>query len=235
MTRPVIFICLFILPRQALLAQASFPELVSSAFGSDQELVNGIQFANQYSLVDGHPYFLDEQFRQGSLHMNNQVYEQQKIRYNLYTQRLEVEYRSTEGLLNQFISVPEMISAFTLENRNFIRFRPGIESPAYYQVITSGSISCFIGWNKVMRLSRSDSSREYQFSPPQRTYWIKIDQDLLPFHNKKSFMAIFPDQMQKDLARLLKQHKFSFRQATVSQVESMITVAFQLYQGGGLP
>ena len=234
MSRPAIFIFLFILPVQSLLAQASFQELVESAFGSDQELVNGIQFANQYSLVEGHPYFMDERFRKGSLHTNNQVYEQQRIRYNLYSQRLEVEYRSTEGLLNQFISVPELIPAFTLENRDFIRLKPGDESPSYYQVISSGNISCFIGWKKVMRLSRSDSSREYQFSPLQRTYWMKLDQDLLPFHNRKTFLGLFPDHIQKDLAKLLNQQRFSFRQASVAQTETMIAAAFQIYKGGEL-
>lgn len=235
MLKPVFIIILFLLPVQRIVSQPSFEDLVAISFGSDQELVNGIQFANQYSLVDGHPYFLDEQFRTGSLHTNTQVYEQQRIRYNLYSQRLEVEYRSAEGFLNQFISVPENIPAFSLGKRHFIRLQPGEEPPAYYQVISSGSISCFIGWRKVMRLSRSDSSREYQFSSLQRTYWLRLYQDLLPFHNRKTFLGHFPDQMQKDIGKLLKQHKFSFRQASVSQVEAMVAAAFQIYQGGVSP
>jgi len=235
MSKLPLIIFLLILPGRNLLAQASFPELVAKAFGSDQELVNGIQFANHYSMVDGHPYFLDEQFRSGSINVNNQVYEGQRIRYNLFSQMLEVEYRTTEGNLNQFMSVPELIPSFTLENRAFVRMQPSDEQTAYYQVISSGTISCYVGWKKTKKLSRSDSSREYQFSAPISTYWLKLGQQLIPFHNKKSFIAIFPEHMKKDISRMLKQERYSFRQASVFEAEEMIQAAIQIYEREELP
>lgn len=235
MYRLPIIIFLLVLTGKDLRAQASFPELVAKAFGSDQELVNGIQFANHYSMVDGHPYFLDEQFRAGSIYVNNQVYEGQRIRYNLFSQKLEVEYQTTEGYLNQFMSVPELIPSFTLGNRSFVCMQPGAEQAAYFQVISSETISCYIGWKKILKLGRSDSSREYQFSAPIRTYWLKLGQKLTPFNNKKSFIAIFPEHMTKEMARMLKQKRYSFRQASVLEAEEMIRAAMQIYERQELP
>ena len=228
-------VILLILPVRALLAQPGFPDLVAEAFGNDQELVNGIQFANHYSTVDGHPYFLDEQFRRGSIHMNKVVYEDQRIRYNLFTQKLEVEYLTTAGNLNQYMSVPELIPSFTLDGRTFIRMGPGEGPLAYYQVITSGSTAFYIGWRKIKKLSRGDSSREYMFSTPLSTYWMKQGEDLSPFHNRKSFIALFPEALQKDISRMLKQGKFSFRQPTVPEAENMIEAALRIYERSKSP
>ena len=225
---------IFLLPMPCglLFAQVSFPDLVEGFFGSDQELVNGLQFSNQYSLVDGHPYFLDEQFRTGSLVVNDEVYQGQQIRYNLFSQRLELEYRTGEGHLNQIITVPGQIPSFTLGNRYFVRLRPGEEPRAYYQVISAGSVTCYIGWKKVKKLSRSDSSREYMFSDPQSTFWLERDQQYSSFHNRKSFVALFPEHLQKEISRLLKQRKFFFRQSGVPETEAMIKAAMQVYIRG---
>jgi hypothetical protein len=230
---PVIF--LLVLSLNALFAQPDFPGLVEGAFGNDQELINGIQFSNHYSLVDGHPYYLDTHFREGSLTLNNERYEDRFIRYNLFSQRLEMEYRTPEGYLNQFMTVPELISSFTLGDRVFERMQPGDESVAYYQVISRGGTNCYIGWKKVMKLSRSDSSREYMFSAPMTTYWLNTAQGLQPFHNKKTFIALFPEAIQKEISRLLKRSKYSFRQPTVTEAESMISAALLLYERGELP
>ena len=230
MSKLPLIIFLLVLPVRALLAQSSFPDLVGAAFGTRQDLVNGIQFANQYSTVDGHPYFLDGQFHSGSILMTHEVYENQRIRYNLYTQRLEVEYITSSGNLNQFISVPELIPSFTLGSRTFVRMWPGDEPAAYFQVISSGTTAFYIGWTKIKKLSRSDSSREYTFSPPLRKYWMRRGQKLSSFHNKKSFMALFPEAVQKDVSRMLKQRKFSFRQATLTEVEQMIEAALLIHE-----
>jgi len=235
MSRLPLFISLIVLPMKVLFAQPVFPELVADAFGSDQELINGIQFANHYSRVDGHPYYLDEQFRPGSLHLNNEVYEGQRIRYNLFSQRIEVEYRSPDGHLNQFMSVPEHIPSFKLENRHFERKQMGNEPPAYYQVISSEVISCYIAWKKIMKLSRSDTSREYQFSAPVSTCWLRLGKEMLPFHNRKDFIAIFPEEIRKDISRLLKEQKYSFKQAGILEAERMILAAMQIYEREILP
>ncbi len=50
---------------ESLSGQGAFADQVDRAFGSSQELVNGIQFTNQYIRADGHPYWIDGGFRTG--------------------------------------------------------------------------------------------------------------------------------------------------------------------------
>ena len=60
------------------------------------------------------------------------------------------------------------------------------------------------------------------------SYWLVLEQQPAPFHNKKSFLEIFPVQLRSDLARLLKQHNYSFRHPSVHEAMEMIKAALLL-------
>ena len=230
MSRLLLIIYLLIQPMLTLLAQSQFTELVESAFGSDQELINGIQFSNHYGQVDGHPYLLDETFREGTVLIVDQLYENLKIRYNLYSQKVEMEYQFSNRTKIQFMSVPEHMPSFSLEGRAFERIQFGDEKPAYYQVVSTESYVCYIGWRKDQTTARNESFRAYQFSAPKATYWLKLGQDVIPFHDRKSFVQIFPEGIQKDILQMLKQQRYSFKNATVVQAEEMLITALGIYE-----
>ena len=208
--------------------QATFSELVARTFGTDQELVNGIQFSNHYGRIDGHPYFLDERFRTGSVYVNNQLYEPVMLRYNLYSQKVEIEYRTIDGNLNQYMSVPELMPSFSMEGYQFRHMEFPGEVPGYYLEVSSGEHKGYIGWRKELRLSHS-SSRDYEFTAEMVSYWMVLEGQPETFHNKRTFLEIFPPQMRSDLAGLLKQRKYSFKHPSVSEAMKMIRAALLLY------
>jgi len=230
MPKLMLLIYLLVLPLKVLTGQAIFAEQVALAFGSDQELVNGIQYSNNFIHFDGHPYFMDGKFRSGTVYTNNQVYDRTMIRYNLYTQKVEIMYWTVDNKLKFFMSVAELMPTFSLEGKEFIRRQFPEDLPAYYQVIRSGERVFYIGWKKKLKLSRSDSSREYQFSAPIISYWLEQDRQLSSFHNRKSFMDTFPESRKKEVSRLLKEQKFSFKHASSAEVEKMLKAALGLYQ-----
>lgn len=235
MQKTALIVYLLCLPFMLLFGQSSFPELVEAAFGSDQELVNGIQFSNHYALVEGQPYFLDGSFRDGSVYISSQLYEHLKLRYNLFSQRVEIEYRNASGNRIQIMSVPELMPSFTLGSRTFVRMQIGDEAAMYYQLVSSGANACYIGWKKGKVISRNDSSRAYQFSAPIITYWLKLGEQWTSFHNRKTFIGIFPEQIQKEILKLLKGRRYSFKNATAQEAEEMIKSVLRLYEDHILP
>jgi len=230
MPKASLIICiLFAVTVTALDGQATYTELVARTFGTDQELVNGIQFSNHYGRIDGDPYFLDSRFRAGSVHVNNQLYEPVLLRYNLYSQKVEIEYRTIEGNLNQYMSVPELMPSFSMEGYNFKRMQFPDEAPLYCLVVSSGRSTGYIGWRKELRISHS-SSRDYEFSQAEIEYWLMLEHLLTPFHNRKTFLAIFPEKMRRSVSKHLKQQKYSFRQPSVQNAVEMIKGALLLYE-----
>lgn len=217
---------------ESLRAQGAFAEQVDRAFGSNQELVNGIQFSNQYIRPEGHPYWFDGGFRTGSVCINDQWYEQLQLRYNIYTQKLELGYLTTEGFMNQIITVPENISAFYLEGYMFRRLQMGKDLSAYYQVFSIGDINFYIRWNKELLGTESTGSR---FDLVDRDYWIQDGESWKHFKGKTSYLAAFPPEQKKAFKKLLKRLDYSFQHATTEEMLALLEASFRLLEAGGEP
>ncbi|MDF1576112.1 MAG: hypothetical protein P1P86_13070 [Bacteroidales bacterium] len=213
-----------------LRAQGSFSELVDRSFGSKQELVNGIQFSNQYIRSEGQPYWIDGHFRKGSVCINQQWYEQVKIRYNLYSQKLELEYHSPEGHLNQIMTVPENISDFSLEGYVFRRMQFAEELPAYYQVVSSGTTICYVGWSRDLL---GNSSSGTSFAPPERRYRILQGDQWKVFRDQRTYLRVFPKERKRDFKRLLRQRNYNFQRATTREMVEMLLDTMRLLEEGG--
>lgn len=215
-----------------LVAQLTFEEMVDRTFGSDQGLVNGIQFSNQYILIEGNPYFFDGRFRIGSVLIGDQFYEYVRLRYNLYTQKVEIEYLAPEGHMNQLITVPEQMPAFILEGYVFRRMQIGEEEPAYYMVLSSGKTSCYIGWSLE---AMGGGNTQRSFGPLERKFWIQQGEYWTDFHNRKSYIEAFGPERKKEFKDLLKSKKFYFNQAGTIELLDLVEATLQaLEEGEGL-
>lgn len=215
--------------------QARFPELVTQAYGTDQELINGIQFSNHYGRIDGNPYFMDGRFRPGAILVNDQRHEEVMLRYNLYSQKVEIEYQTLEGNLNQVMTVAEHIPAFLLDGSEFRRMQFPDELPAYYQVKSFGENRLYVGWSKVLIPTHGSSSKEYEFSLPRRSYWLQLDRQLKKFHNRRTFIKVFPAVRQKEVSKLLKQPQFSIQNASIQEMQMMLQTTLRLLETDDKP
>jgi hypothetical protein len=215
-----------------LVAQLSFEEMVDRTFGSDQGLVNGIQFSNQYIRIEGNPYFMEGRYRIGSVLIGDQFYEYVRLRYNLYTQKVEIEYLAPEGHMNQLITVPEQMPAFYLEGYEFRRLQIGEDESAYYMVLSSERTSSYIGWN-IDAIGGGNSQR--RFSPPSRKYWIQEGEHWTTFHDRKSYLQAFPPERKKEFKDLLKWKRFYFNQASTNEVVDLIWATLRLMEEGEAP
>jgi len=215
-----------------LVAQLSFEEMVDRTFGSDQGLVNGIQFSNQYIRIEGNPYFLDGGFRTGSVLIGEQFYEYVRLRYNVYTQKVEIEYLAPEGHMNQLITVPEQMPAFLLEGYVFRRMQLGEDESAYYMVLSSERTSCYIGWT-IDATGGGNSQRS--FSPPKRKCWIQQGEHWTTFDDRKSYLRAFPPERKKELKDLLKWKRFYFNLASTSEMVDLVWTTLRLIEEGEEP
>ena len=224
-----LIVLIFLIPG-SLCGQGSFAEQVDRAIGSNQELVNGIQFTNQYILSEGHPYWIDGGLKTGSVCINDQWYEQVRLRYNLFSQKLELGYLTPEGHMNLIITVPENISAFFLGGYAFRRVQIGEEASAYYQVVSAGATTCYIRWSReLLGVSSSGTS----FGPIEREYWIHQGERWIYFKNYKSYVRAFPKEKRRASKKLLKQQNFYFWRASTREMVEMLLASIRLLEEGG--
>ncbi len=209
-----------------------YAALVEWAYGQDQELVNGLQYYNRHPRSLGHPYLLEGWVHQGSVSLRGKLYEGIWLKYDIYDQHVEVEYRTMNGADNQVILVSDRVDNFSIGTYFFEKLELEEEQEQFYQVIGEGRMVWYIRWKKKLVPVSGDSRFIEEYTSPKRSYLLKLDGSIHQFNSQKSFVQIFPKDVQKDLKKLIKSNNIRIRAASTEQLELFIIAAINLIYGG---
>lgn len=230
-------LCMILLPLQgqesAEGSSLPFGDLVYWAYGQDQELVNGMQYYNKHPRSLGHPYLMEGWVHQGSVIIRGKLYNGIWLKYDIHKQQVEVEYQTMNGADNQVILVGDRLDEFTIGEHYFKRMQLDEEvGEQFYQVIGEGQMILYIQWEKRLVPVSGDSRFIEEFTTPKRSYMLEMDASVQPFSNKKSFVALFPKGIQKDMKKLIKRNHLLIRSASTQQLELFIMAAGNILEGG---
>ena len=146
------------------------------SYGVDHNLLNGRQYHLVYSSVS-HPFYNTDQYTAGSLLLNGVNYEDIPINYDIYKQELILQYTTYSGQSRMLVLTRELIDRFTLEEKIFRRMSFPETGARFFQVVSSGEISCYIYWEKKLAYSPSSFSTSYNYNKAsRRVYFFKSGQ-----------------------------------------------------------
>ena len=211
--------------------------VVHWAYGQDQELVNGLQYYNRHPKSLGHPYLLEGWVHQGSVNLRGKLYRNIWLKYDIYDQHVEVEYRTMNGADNQVILVSDRVNSFTIGNYFFKRMNLGEEldeeqsEEQFYQLVGEGRLIIYIRWEKRLVPLSGDPRFIEEYTSPKRSYLLGLDGSIQAFNNKKGFVKLFPESIQKDIKRLIKSNQLQIRTASAEQLELFIIAAGNILEG----
>ena len=209
-----------------------YAALVEWAYGQDQELVNGLQYFNRHPRSLGHPYLLEGWVHQGSVSLRGKLYPGIWLKYDIYNQHVEVEYRTMNGADNQVILVSDRVDNFFIGSYFFEKLKLEEDKEQFFQVIGEGQMVWYIRWKKNLVHMSGDSRFIEEYTSPKRSYLVKLEGSIHPFNNQKSFVQLFPKAKQKDLKKLIKSNNIQIRSASIEQLELFIMAASNLLYGG---
>lgn len=207
-----------------------FTDLVKREFGLDQNLVNGMQYYNRFSNCMGHPYFLDYRFRKGSITIEGDLYAPVQLRYDLYSQQVELEYENFSGGSNWLVSVVDKVDAFVCGEHQFqkLQLEEGIEK--FYQLIPTPCFTLLIFWEKGLVPLSGNTNFTDEFAEAKHSLWLQLDGEVLPINGKKDFLGYFPEEVRKEMKRLLNRNQFKFRTAGVNEISRNMQAICQLLE-----
>jgi len=240
LTVAILFFCIIQVPLKAQHDTDStqrFGELVYWAYGQDQELVNGLQYYNRHPRSLGHPYLLEGWVHQGSVSIRGKLYSNIWIKYDIHAQQVEVEYRTMNGADNQVILVSDRVDDFTIGNYFFKKLKleeeldEELDEKQFYQILGKERLIWYIRWEKKLVPLVGDPTFIEEFTSPKRNYLLELDGSIHPFSNKKSFVKLFPESIQKDIKRLIKSNQIQIRTASTEQLELFIMAASNILEG----
>jgi hypothetical protein len=196
----------------------SFETRVRKAYGLDQDLVNGIQYYNHYMRVQGHPYLLEKSFANGSVTIDGQVHDQIQLMYDIYAQKVEIQYKMLSSANNRMILITDHLDGFICGDLLFQKLKLNAEQDLIYQVVPNDGFTCYIHWKKKIVPLKYSTNYLEQFTDPDPTYFIEMDGNVVDFKNRRSFAGCFTGTYQKEIRKLLRQNEFSFRRATPDEI-----------------
>ncbi len=190
-------------------------------YGSDADLVNGEKYFYPYSKSQGNPFFLSEP-RPSEITIEGKEFTGQLLRYDLFNQRLVLDYTNLYGAPSSLVLRNEWIESFSLETYFFKRMRgPGGET-GYFQVVFEGAVSCIYSWRKEYLLNLASGVREYYFTDPAKDSFLVIGKEFFPYRANSSFLKVFDSEHQKAIKQFLRQSKIKVKKASDSQMRHLL-------------
>jgi hypothetical protein len=186
-----------------------------SVYGLDPWLYNGKLYnPNVFQHAKGNPYFMDKQFVSGSIKINNIIYPRLELNYDIYNQKLLLNYTDLHGATQIIEISPSWLQAFIMSNYTFRLIRNHQYPTRIYQVLEGDSVSILYYWKKDYKLDDTfTSGSTYAFSEPIRIKYVKIGDELYGYKNNREFVKSFDVSVQMSVNKYLKNNRIKVKKA----------------------
>lgn len=217
----------------SMIGQSISPrEYVELMYDKDIRLYKGTIHDEYPKTHQGQKYLFTSESTIGSISIQGHVYDSLLLKYDIYKQKLVLEYiyypvekRYVSSLENHGrdyskasykIDVnPEFIDGFTLGEYEFVSVgKTNIAYPyKYLQTIPSETLDCFIAWRKEYLI---DGVNMY-FSEERRKVYLNIDGKYTHVSGKGGIIKKLPKTVRPEVKKYCKSIKFNVKKSEVSK------------------
>jgi hypothetical protein len=185
--------------------------LYTQKLKGESPLHNGTQYSEYVSLNEEHPYFLNDDWIEGSIVYQNDRYDNVSIQFDISADKVITEH-ATSGHKIELIN--KKITEFTIGNHRFIKLeeKPGDTlrlTPGFYELLTEGPHVTLLA-RRIKSLQKKVVANEAtaKFEEINRYYYLK-DGVYYNVKGKKSALHVLADKKSL-LKQQLKQNKTRF-------------------------
>jgi hypothetical protein len=199
--------------------------------GPDYNLLNGRQYYLPYSGIS-HPYFNTDRYRPGSLLLNGEAYDSVTINYDISDQQVILQYPGISGQNIKVVLNRELIDHFKIDGKTFRKMSFPETGSSFFQVVSSGDISCFLRWEKRLNRSSYSGNTSYKYSKQSREIYLQKGGQLYVVRSRSSFTGIFDEAYQEEIKGFLRREKIRFRNASDEKLGDLMNFCIELIYSG---
>ncbi len=185
---------------------------------------NGIDYVYPPNLREGHPFFGLEDWQNGKVVIDNNLYSNVLIRYDITMDAIIIYDESTGRSIRLHSVEGFMIYQSEFKFLNTITHL----SPGYYQVLVDGELSLLSRREKEPYKSYYDTKVVTVYEPSVK-YYLQFDGEGYAFNGKSSISKLFP-QMKKNIEAYIKASKLQIRASRPEDLISIVKYTNQLIQ-----
>ena len=212
-------------------ANMSFLEISEDAdnrYGPSVDLLNGEKYHYPYRSSRGNPFFKVQGEQDASIQINGRLYENQKIKYDIYNQLMVLDFMDRSGASGSIVMRNEWLDYLIIDGYQFRKFPDENGLERFGQVIHEGNFSCVYFWEKEYSPDLHQGDKSYRFSDPLRQSNIVIQDLFYPYSGKRSFLKCFPKPIQLQIKSYLKEYRIKIRKVTNPEMKSLMVFINQL-------
>jgi hypothetical protein len=213
---------------QKIFAQNSDPEVLiqlnkffNHEYGLDQKLISGIQYYNKNPRALGNEFLGSGDFADGRLVLNGKEYNDVKIRYDIYNQRINLRFNYDSSAANTVIIENYKIDEFEMNGMLFMKSCYSGYDTSFYQVIAEGRISCLYYWYKDLTLQTS-LRNVYEYSEPRKKFYLLVDSTLTRYTGNITFLKLF-NETKPEVRKYLRKNQIKLRYASDKTVANLVS------------
>lgn len=167
-------------------------------YGVDQRLVSGLLYNRILpGSVLGNPYFIDEEWKRGSVEFEDALFENLNLRYDIEVNKIVLRFTTTHGSNMQIALDNTAIKSMNVDGRRLVPFpgKIGTDTTLFCEEMAGGKLAYLILRVKVMTVQTGTGNRGYYYKE-DLSQWLFTDSLLVPFRSKKNIYRIYPEHKQ---------------------------------------
>jgi hypothetical protein len=199
-------------------------------YGTDDVVVNGRKYFPEHYNAKGNPYFLSDEWIEGSLLIDGKRYDYQEILYDINIEKIILKTTIEDSLTVFLVLNNGFIEAFYLGQRYFINAKKQAlekEFPGFVELIYKGNFSVMSRHQKSFMSEFSRSAPNGFYSGTKSVNYI-LNQGLLnKLPTKKSLLNYFSDY-QKSIKTFMRKQKIKYKKADYIQLNKLFEYCDQI-------
>jgi hypothetical protein len=180
--------------------------------GGESPLFNGVQYKelNIHNYDEGHPYFLSDDWIDGSINYDGGLYENIPMQYDLINDKIIIDHPISHFKLEL---ISEKVNSFLLDGHRVVKLyadstKTSIKS-GFYESLYDGKIKAYVKHKKEKR-EVFESNVIKSFFDVKDQYYIWMNDIYYPVKSKSSILKIFNNKKTL-LRKYLNKNKINFK------------------------
>ncbi|MEQ1588085.1 MAG: hypothetical protein ABL895_19545 [Cyclobacteriaceae bacterium] len=180
-------------------------KLYDQKISENSHLYNGTEFIDPFErqLLNGHAYFLTDDWQEGFIYYDGQLYENVLLKYDLFRNKVIVEHPESH---QEIELISEQIKYFGLSDQFFVRLQ--LPAVGFYARIYDGDIKVYALHYKTTQDNLTTKTKTTEFLTKRKLYIFK-DETYHPVNSKGSALTVLKEQ-KSELKKMINQENISF-------------------------
>ncbi len=229
----IIFICIYVIPAYAQTSSGddpSFLKYIKEQYKTNDVLVNGKELLPDNPQINKHPYLLTENWTAADIYIKGEVFYNQNVRYNVYSDQLILQFLKPQGLSGAVVIDNQMVDSIYINGHLLVSVKqlPNVNiDKRFVEVIEDDGLKYCIAYHKDYIRMYSTLNPYGKYSDLKKSSYLEKDTNLFKVNKRWRFLRLFPEN-KKEIRRFLRRHDIKYKDATTSQIKLLIEYCNEL-------